>query len=96
VQDQAQRTARQATIKNRNVPPLRPGVVPRLADEFPQIEFVANVGIESLLDVKEIVDRGQYGSNKNHVFGTMVSWAVINCPCSFAVDDTLWGTSSRQ
>jgi tRNA-dihydrouridine synthase A len=85
-QGHAQRRAREATIKNRDVPPLRPSVVHRLADKFPHLEFVANGGIQTLSDIKQIVDEGR-GSN---VVGAMVGRAVINHPCAFASADALW------
>jgi tRNA-dihydrouridine synthase A len=90
VQARSKKQARQATIQNRNVPPLRPLIVQRLAQEFPQIEFVANGGIECLADVQATVDSGLYGSQETRVVGAMVGRAVINHPCSFAAADVLW------
>jgi len=90
-QEQARRRSRRAKIKNRDVPPLRPGVVPRLADAFPHLQFVANGGIEDLDHVKKIIDESQQG-----VIGAMVGRAVINHPCSFASADTvLWGSENQ-
>lgn len=90
VQERARKYARQATIHNRSVPPLRPGVVRRLADEFRNVEFVANGGTESLSEVRQIMDSGLYGSQGDRVVGAMVGRAVINHPCSFADADSLW------
>jgi hypothetical protein len=87
-QGQAKRRARQATIKNRDVPPLRPDVVRRLADEFPHLEFVANGGIQTLSDVDQLVNTD--GSNQSRVVGAMVGRAAINHPCAFASADRLW------
>lgn len=91
-QERARRRARQATIKNRDVPPLRPGVVHRLVDEFPHLEFVTNGGVQTLSDVKKIIDNG-LGTN---VVGAMVGRAAINHPCAFASADTLWEIHSAQ
>ena len=93
-QSKALRRARQATIKNRDVPPLRPRVVHRLAAEFPGLDFVANGGIDSLEDVRRVRDAaGLDGSVPGgaSILGTMVGRAVINHPCSFAAADELWG-----
>jgi tRNA-dihydrouridine synthase len=90
-QERAKRRARKATVKNRDVPPLRPGVVNRLATEFSQFEFVSNGGIQTLVDVENIVDRGLYGNKETGVVvGAMVGRAAINHPCSFAGADKLW------
>ena len=90
-QERARRRARKATIKNREVPPLRPNVINRLADEFHQYEFVSNGQIGSLDDVKAIVDEGLFGEkNTNRVVGAMVGRAAINHPCSFSAADMLW------
>ena len=91
-QEKALKRARRATIKNREVPPLRPDVVPRLAQAFPHLQFVANGGIDDLNHVKRIVD----GDN-NGVLGAMVGRTVINHPCSFAAADwLLWGDDNRR
>mmetsp|Transcript_12876 Transcript_12876/g.23299 ORF Transcript_12876/g.23299 Transcript_12876/m.23299 type:complete len:586 (+) Transcript_12876:150-1907(+) len=89
-QERANRRARKATIANRQVPPLRPNVVARLADEFRQFEFVSNGGIQSLSDVERIVDNGLLGKLNNRVVGGMVGRLGINHPCSFAMADQLW------
>lgn len=89
-QERANRRARKATIANRQVPPLRPNVVARLADEFQQFEFVSNGGIQSLSDVERIVDNGLLGKLNNRVVGGMVGRLGINHPCSFAMADQLW------
>ena len=87
-QEKARRLSRRATIKNREVPPLRPDVVPRLADAFPHLQFVANGGIDDLDHVKRIVSESNSG-----VIGAMVGRTVINHPCSFSGADTeLWGS----
>ncbi len=96
-QEKARRLARRATIKNREVPPLRPGVVPRLADAFPHLQFVANGGIDDLDRVKKIVDDSLRSNADGGMIGAMVGRAVINHPCSFAsADAVLWGSESSQ
>ncbi len=94
-QEKARRLARRATIKNREVPPLRPEVVPRLADAFPHLRFVANGGINDLDHVKKIVDESLRRNSDGGVIGAMVGRAVINHPCSFAAaDSVLWGNDN--
>jgi tRNA-dihydrouridine synthase len=96
-QDRARRSSRRATIKNREVPPLRPGVVQRLADAFPHLRFVANGGIDDLDHVKKIVEESQHRSNNSgSVIGAMVGRAAINHPCSFAAADSVLWRSENQ
>ena len=85
VQYQAKQRARKATIHNRSIPPLRPNVVDLLADEFPNLEFVANGGIHSMASVQDRISKGS-----SSVVGAMVGRAAINHPCSFAIADSLW------
>jgi len=87
VQYQAKQRARKATIHNRSIPPLRPHVVDLLADEFPNLEFVANGGIHSMASVQ---DRISKKGSSSSVIGAMVGRAAINHPCSFATADSLW------
>lgn len=86
-QYKAKKRARKATIQNRSVPPLRPGVVDMLADEFPHLEFVSNGGIQSM---DAVIDRIGRISSGNSVIGAMVGRSAINHPCSFANADALW------
>ena len=91
-QEKARQLSRRATIKNRDVPPLRPNVVPRLAEAFPHLQFVANGGIDDLDHVKRVVEES-LNSKRSGVIGAMVGRAVINHPCSFsAADCELWGS----
>lgn len=92
-QYKAKKLARQATIHNRSVPPLRPDVVNRLARTFPDLEFVTNGGIRSMEDVQlRLGIDNRAGTNGNNVVGAMVGRAVINHPCSFSrADELLWG-----
>lgn len=87
-----------ATIKNRNVPPLRPNVIHRLADALPDVDFVTNGGIRSLQEIPgrllpdSVVVEEQYWQkeakkNNNNVIGAMVGRAVVNHPCSFSLAD---------
>jgi len=85
VQYHAKRKSRKATIQNRSVPPLRPGVIDLLANEFPHLEFVANGGVPSLQAVQDRIVDGHGG-----VIGAMAGRAAINHPCSFATADSLW------
>ena len=90
-QVKARKRARRGTIKNRDVPPLRPQVVARLADKFPHLHFVANGGIDSMEHVQRIVQ------SENGVVGAMVGRTVINHPCSFAAADRLlWNSSDHN
>lgn len=92
VQYAAKRRARQVTIDNRNVPPLRPNVVNLLAAELPHLEFVTNGGIQSVEQIQEGVQFQEGGCP----IGTMVGRGVINHPCSFAsVDSAIWGNVSQ-
>jgi tRNA-dihydrouridine synthase len=72
-QERAKKRARKATVKNRHVPPLRPEVINSLADEFSQYEFVANGGIQTMPEVKKVVDSGLFGGKQTtRVVGAMV------------------------
>jgi hypothetical protein len=97
-QERARRRSRRATIKNREVPPLRPEVVPRLAEAFPHLRFVANGGIDNLGHVKNIVEESICNNNKcGGVIGAMAGRAVINHPCSFsAADRVLWRSEHQS
>jgi tRNA-dihydrouridine synthase len=90
VQYLAKRQARQATIQNRSVPPLRPKVVERIAEEFGHLEVVSNGGIQSMTHIKDrLAD--------NQVAGVMVGRSAINHPCSFAqVDSILWNAQTNK
>ena len=95
-QEQSKRQAR-GTVLNRNIPPLRPNVVHRLAEKFPKLEFVTNGGIDRMEDVQRIVSEtgGAINRQNNGVVGSMVGRAVINHPCSFAAADQLWNDISQ-
>ena len=75
--------ARKATIDNRSVPPLRPGVVEQIARDFPNLKILSNGQISSIADIQD--------RTIGKVSGVMVGRAAINHPCSFAgVDSVLW------
>ena len=105
----AKREARQATIKNRSVPPLRPKVVEQIAQEFgDRWEVLSNGGIKSMSDISDRLQRKEVGNGDEAskmenlwqgqvVTGAMVGRAAINHPCSFAtVDSVLWGIKSDE
>ena len=86
VQYQVKRRARQVTLQNRSVPPLRPLVVDQIAQEFSQLEVSSNGGIDSMDEIRNRV------TSESAVVGAMVGRAAINHPCSFAaIDEQLWG-----
>jgi len=89
-QERARKRSREATMKNRSVPPLRPGVVDQLAAEFPHIEFVKNGGIQTFSDVCDIAQSVGSDCSSGGVVGSMVGRAAINHPCAFAAADKLW------
>lgn len=98
IQYQAKRQARQVTLQNRSVPPLRPGVVEQIAQDFPNLHVTSNGGIDTM---EEIRRRGIL-DHRSPVAGAMVGRAAINHPCAFAaVDRNLYGhellfTTRRQ
>lgn len=88
VQYQAKRRARQVTLQNRSVPPLRPKVVRQIAQDFPDLQVSSNGGIDTMEEIRE---RG-VPSNDSPVAGAMIGRAAINHPCAFAaVDRELYG-----
>lgn len=89
-QYKAKKIARKATIHNRSVPPLRPNVVNRLAENNPHLDFVTNGGIKSMEGLRNQVD------GTTNVMGAMVGRSVINHPCSFSHVDGLWGDALPQ
>jgi tRNA-dihydrouridine synthase len=84
----AKQAARAATLANRHAPPLRLSVVRELALAFPQMEVLANGGVQSLDGVREQMSAG--------CAGAMVGRAVINHPCAFARADALWAEGGRH
>ena len=96
VQYIAKKQARQATIQNRNVPPLRPDVVHRIAERFPHLDVISNGGISSMDQITKRC-RGSSSEETSAVIGAMVGRAAINHPCSFAgVDSLLWKDHSPK
>lgn len=71
---------------NRKVPPLKYDYVYRLAEEFPELNFVLNGGIHSLVQAKEELD------NSPSLSGVMMGRAIVADPWSFAMaDEMLFG-----
>lgn len=87
----AKRQARQATIDNRSVPPLRPKVVDRIAEEYSHLEIISNGGVQSMTHIQDRLAN-------NQVTGVMVGRSAINHPCSFAQVDSLlsWNSENSQ
>lgn len=83
VQYHAKLLSRQVTLQNRSVPPLRPGVADKIAQDFPKLQVISNGGIKCIDEVHTRLSCG--------VVGAMVGRAAINHPCSFAgVDKEVW------
>lgn len=68
---------------NRRIPPLKYEYVHRLADQYPELNFVLNGGIHSLSQVKDELD------GSNDLTGVMVGRALVADPWSFSVADEL-------
>lgn len=73
---------------NRKIPKLKYGMVTRLVEDYPDLTFSLNGGIETLGDVKDQLDRCP------GLKGVMVGRAWAANPWSFsAVDDILYNTN---
>lgn len=68
--------------QNRQIPPLRYGLVHRLAADFPELSFSLNGGVTSLDEAAEHLGDG------SPLTGVMVGRAVVNRPWEFATTDT--------
>ncbi|KAL7434052.1 hypothetical protein ACHAXM_003873 [Skeletonema potamos] len=68
---------------NRRVPPLKYDYVHRLADQYPELNFVLNGGINSLAQVKDELD------GHASLAGVMVGRAIVADPWSFSMADEL-------
>ena len=93
VQYMVKKKAREQTMQNRSVPPLRSNVVNEIAKTFPQLEFVNNGGITSVEQSLERIKMTQEDSSNDDALpiGTMVGRAVINHPCAFSnVDQSIY------
>lgn len=91
-QIQAQKRAKKATLLNRDVPPLRPNVVQRVASEFPHLKFTLNGGIN---EHQQVIALLEHFPNEG-VLGAMVGRSAINHPCSFSHVDELWGDDTSS
>lgn len=64
-QHKAKQRARQATLANRSVPPLRLSAVRRLATErYPELELITNGGLDSLGAVEQVSAAGGTAENR--------------------------------
>ena len=71
---------------NRKVPPLRPQLVHRLADDFPELRFSVNGGLETVGDLHGHLP------HTSRLSGVMVGRAVMSRPWHWAtVDTALYG-----
>ena len=68
---------------NRKIPPLKYHYIKRLVEDFPQLTFTLNGGIESLSEVQERFDEAP------ELTGVMVGRAWAADPWSFAMTDRL-------
>ena len=74
---------------NRKVPPLKYEYVYRLADQYPELNFVLNGGINSLSQVKEELD------GNTSLAGVMVGRALCADPWSFSMaDEMIYGDAT--
>lgn len=87
--------------QNRQIPPLRYHLVTRLAQDFPELRFSLNGGIETIEDAKSALWPSL--DERSPLSGVMVGRAVVARPWDFATLDTdLYGeaanpaTSRRQ
>lgn len=73
--------------QNRQIPPLRYHLVRRLSDDFPDLRFSLNGGLETLSDAS-----AQLAEPGNTLAGVMVGRAVVARPWEWAtVDTALYG-----
>jgi tRNA-dihydrouridine synthase A len=74
---------------NRRVPPLKYDYVHRLADQYPELNFVLNGGIHSLAQVEDQLD------GHSSLAGVMVGRALVADPWSFSmVDELIYGDAN--
>ena len=74
---------------NRRIPPLKYEYVHRLADQYPELNFVLNGGIHSLSQVRDELD------GSNNLTGVMVGRALCADPWGFSMaDELIYGHAS--
>ena len=71
-----------STDENRRIPPLKYEYVHKLADQYPELNFVLNGGIHSLAQAKKELD-------KSTIVGVMVGRALVADPWGFSMADDL-------
>jgi len=75
--------------QNRQIPPLRYGLVSRLATDFPELRFSLNGGLETLADAAEHLGA------QSPLSGVMLGRAVVARPWAFATADSrLYGAAA--
>lgn len=84
------------TKQNREIPPLKYEVVHRLINEFPDLQFVLNGGIQSFEEAKVHINKSGYlhhlDDNNNEmlppVHGVMIGRTAYNNPLTFCTADS--------
>ena len=86
------------TKQNREIPPLKYEVVHRLINEFPDLKFILNGGIQSFEEAKVHLDTNGYLYNNNNddnnnemlppVHGIMIGRTAYNNPLTFCTADS--------
>ena len=80
--------------QNRQIPPLRYHLVTRLAQDFPELRFSLNGGIETIEDAKSALWPSL--DERSPLSGVMVGRAVVARPWDFATLDTdLYGEEAN-
>ncbi|KAL7694246.1 putative tRNA-dihydrouridine synthase, aldolase-type TIM barrel, DUS-like, FMN-binding protein [Plasmopara halstedii] len=75
--------------ENRTVPPLRYDVVYRLKQDFPELYFTLNGGVQSIQHARELL-------NSTNVDGIMIGRAAYNSPWNFRDADRLIFNADRN
>lgn len=84
------------TKQNREIPPLQYEVVHRLINEFPELRFVLNGGIQSFSQAKIHINREGYLHNVDNLYyeslppvhGVMIGRAAYSNPLMFCTADS--------
>ncbi|KAE8913244.1 hypothetical protein PF005_g21920 [Phytophthora fragariae] len=77
-----------STKDNRTIPPLRYEVVYRLKQDFPELSFTLNGGVQSIQHARELLD--------TNVDGVMIGRAAYNTPWNFRDADRLIFNAERN
>ncbi|GMF64736.1 unnamed protein product [Phytophthora lilii] len=78
-----------STKDNRTIPPLRYEVVYRLKQDFPELSFTLNGGVQSIQHARELLDT-------TNVDGVMIGRAAYNTPWNFRDADRLIFNAERN